>query len=54
MSKVGYFGPAAGAKVAFLKIAEGLDTAIVRVVAARPGIDATLGAMRACAADGAV
>jgi len=52
MSKVGYFGPAAGAKEAFLKIAEGLDTAIVRVVATRPGIDATLAAIRACAPNG--
>ena len=52
MSKVGYFGPAAGAKEAFLKIAEGLDTAIVRVVVTRPGIDATLAAIQACAPNG--
>ena len=35
--QVGYFGPASGAAAAFRRLAEGLDTAIVRVVAARPG-----------------
>jgi alkanesulfonate monooxygenase SsuD/methylene tetrahydromethanopterin reductase-like flavin-dependent oxidoreductase (luciferase family) len=47
--KVGYFGKAAGAREAFQALAEGLDTAIARVVAARPGVDATLAVMRACA-----
>ncbi len=47
--KVGYFGRAEGARAAFLALAEGLDTAMVRVVAARPGVEATLAVMRACA-----
>ena len=45
---VGYYGPAAGAAEAFSKLAAGLDCAIVRVVAARPGIDATRAVMEAC------
>ena len=47
--KVGYFGPAAGAAAAFKQLAQGLDTAIVRVVAARAGLDSVLAVMRACA-----
>ena len=39
--KVGYFGTPDGAKDHFMKLSEGLDTAIVRVVAARPIIDST-------------
>ncbi len=46
---VGYFGPADGAATAFKRLAQGLDTAIVRVVAARPGLDSVRAAMRACA-----
>ena len=45
---VGYFGPAAGAAAAFRRLAEGLDTAIVRVVAARPGIESVTAVMEAC------
>ena len=45
---VGYFGPAAGAAAAFRRLAEGLDTAIVRVVPARPGLDAIRAVMEAC------
>jgi alkanesulfonate monooxygenase SsuD/methylene tetrahydromethanopterin reductase-like flavin-dependent oxidoreductase (luciferase family) len=45
---VGYFGKADGAAAAFRRLAEGLDIAIVRVVAARPGVDSTLAVMRAC------
>ena len=45
---VGYFGPANGAAAAFKRLAQGLDTAIVRVVAARPGLDSVRAAMRAC------
>jgi alkanesulfonate monooxygenase SsuD/methylene tetrahydromethanopterin reductase-like flavin-dependent oxidoreductase (luciferase family) len=37
---VGYFGKPAGAAAHFRKLAEGLDTAMVRVIAARPGLDA--------------
>ncbi len=46
---VGYYGPAEGANQAFLELAQGLDVAIVRVVAARPGIESILAVMRACA-----
>lgn len=46
--KVGYFGPAAGAAAAFRRLAEGLDTGIVRVVAARPGLEAIRAVMQAC------
>ncbi len=45
---VGYYGPAAGAAEAFKNFSTGLDTAIVRVVAARPGIDSTRAVMEAC------
>ncbi len=45
---VGYYGPAAGAAEAFRNLAEGLDTAIVRVVAARPGLDSVRAVMTAC------
>ncbi len=48
---VGYFGKADGAASAFARLSEGLDTAIVRVVAARPGVDSTLAVMRACKPD---
>jgi len=43
-----YFGPPAGAAAAFRRLAQGLDVAIVRIVAARPGVAAVAGAMRAC------
>jgi len=46
--QVGYFGPAAGAAAAFRRLAEGLDTAIVRVVAARPGMASITAVMEAC------
>jgi len=49
LRQVGYYGPAAGAAAAFRRLAEGLDTAIVRVVAARPGVDSVRAVMRACA-----
>ena len=45
---VGYFGQAAGAATAFGRLSKGLDVAIVRVVAARPGLESVLAAMRAC------
>ena len=45
---VGYFGPASGAATAFRHLAEGLDTAIVRVVAARPGLESITAVMEAC------
>ena len=46
--RVGYYGPAKGAAEAFQALADGLDIAIVRVVAARPGGDAVVATMRAC------
>ena len=46
---VGYYGNADGARAALSDLSRGLDTAIVRVVAARPGIESILAAMRACA-----
>ena len=46
--QVGYFGPVDGAAEAFGRLAQGLDVAIVRVVAARPGVDSVLTTMRAC------
>ena len=48
LNAVGYFGPAEGAADAFARLSEGLDTAVVRVVAARPGLDSVRAVMRAC------
>ena len=45
---VGYYGPAAGAAAAFARLARGLDTAIVRVVPARPAVEAVLEVLDAC------
>ena len=53
MQAVGYFGKPEGAVAAFRRVAQGLDIAIVRVVAARPGIDAARAVMKACAPHGA-
>lgn len=49
LKMVGYYGNAAGAAAAFRRLAEGLDTAVVRVVPARPGVESVLAVMRACA-----
>lgn len=48
---VGYYGPAAGAAAAFARLAQGLDTAIVRVVPARPGLAAVTAVLDACRPD---
>lgn len=48
LQRVGYYGTAEGAARAFRRLAEGLDVAIVRVVAARPGIESVLAVLRAC------
>ncbi len=48
LRSVGYYGNAAGAAAEFRRLAQGLDIAIVRVVAARPGIDSTRAVMDAC------
>ncbi len=47
--RVGYYGPAEGAADALGALSKGLDVEIVRVVAARPGMDAVEATMRACA-----
>ena len=46
--KVGYYGPPSGAAAAVRRLSEGLDVAIVRVIAARPGAEHVLDTMRAC------
>ena len=51
LQAVGYYGPTEGAAEAFGRLSQGLDIAIVRVVAPRPGVDAALAAMRACRPD---
>jgi alkanesulfonate monooxygenase SsuD/methylene tetrahydromethanopterin reductase-like flavin-dependent oxidoreductase (luciferase family) len=48
LQQVGYYGPAEGAADAFRRLAEGLDIAIVRVVAARPGVESVRAVMEAC------
>jgi alkanesulfonate monooxygenase SsuD/methylene tetrahydromethanopterin reductase-like flavin-dependent oxidoreductase (luciferase family) len=48
LRQVGYYGPAQGAAEAFRRLAQGLDVAIVRVVAAGSGHAAALAAMQAC------
>jgi alkanesulfonate monooxygenase SsuD/methylene tetrahydromethanopterin reductase-like flavin-dependent oxidoreductase (luciferase family) len=48
LERVGYYGAPEGAAAAFRRLAEGLDVAIVRVVAARPGMTSVLAALRAC------
>lgn len=48
---VGYFGAAAGAAAAFRRLAVGLDVALVRVVPARPGVDAVMQIIEACRPD---
>lgn len=48
LQQVGYYGPAAGAANAFRRLSKGLDIAVVRVVAARPGIESTLSVMKSC------
>lgn len=49
LSAVGYFGKADGAASAFKRLSEGLDTSLVRVVAARPNLDSVRAVMEACA-----
>ena len=48
LRRVGYFGSADGAAEAFRRLSQGLDTAIVRVVAAKPSVESALATMRAC------
>jgi len=49
LQAVGYYGPAAGARAAFARLAAGLDEAVVRVIAARPGLEPVVAAMTALA-----
>jgi alkanesulfonate monooxygenase SsuD/methylene tetrahydromethanopterin reductase-like flavin-dependent oxidoreductase (luciferase family) len=51
LQRVGYYGAPEEAAAAFRRLAEGLDMAIVRVVAARPGLESVLTALRACRPD---
>ena len=48
LKTVGYYGTPAGAASEFKRIAQGLDIAMVRVVAARPGISSVRAVMEAC------
>jgi hypothetical protein len=48
LKRVGYYGAPEEAAAAFRRLAEGLDVAIVRVVAARPGLESVLATVRAC------
>ena len=49
LNAVGVYATPGNARDAFLALAEGLDTAIVRVVASRAGIDAARAVMQSCA-----
>ena len=49
LNAVAYFGQADGAAAAFKRLSEGLDTSMVRVVAARPNLDSVRAVMEACA-----
>lgn len=49
LRRVGYYGRPDGAGTAFRELAAGLDTAIVRVVPSRPGLDGVTAVLRACA-----
>ena len=49
LKAVGVYATPGNARDAFLALAEGLDTAIVRVVAARPGIESARAVMQDCA-----
>lgn len=48
LQKVGYYGKPEGAAKAFSELSKGLDTSLVRVVAAKPGVDSVLATMQAC------
>jgi alkanesulfonate monooxygenase SsuD/methylene tetrahydromethanopterin reductase-like flavin-dependent oxidoreductase (luciferase family) len=47
LQAVGYYGPAGPAPDAFARLSAGLDEAIVRIIAARPGLEAVTTAMAA-------
>jgi alkanesulfonate monooxygenase SsuD/methylene tetrahydromethanopterin reductase-like flavin-dependent oxidoreductase (luciferase family) len=47
LQAVGYYGPASQAPAAFARLSDGLDEAIVRIITARPGLEAVGQAMAA-------
>jgi alkanesulfonate monooxygenase SsuD/methylene tetrahydromethanopterin reductase-like flavin-dependent oxidoreductase (luciferase family) len=47
LQAVGYYGPAGPAPAAFARLSDGLDEAIVRIIAARPGLEPAVQAMTA-------
>jgi hypothetical protein len=47
LRSVGYYGPASTAPAAFARLSHGLDEAIVRIITARPGLEAVAEAMTA-------
>jgi alkanesulfonate monooxygenase SsuD/methylene tetrahydromethanopterin reductase-like flavin-dependent oxidoreductase (luciferase family) len=49
LQAVGYYGPAGPAPAAFARLGAGLDEAIVRIIAARPGLEPVTAAMAALA-----
>jgi 5,10-methylenetetrahydromethanopterin reductase len=49
LKSVGYYGKPEGAAAEFRRLSVGLDIAVVRVVAARQGLDSVRAVMRACA-----
>jgi len=49
LREVGYYGKAAGAPAALVRLSRGLDLAVVRIVGAQPGTDAARAVLRACA-----
>jgi alkanesulfonate monooxygenase SsuD/methylene tetrahydromethanopterin reductase-like flavin-dependent oxidoreductase (luciferase family) len=48
LREMGYFGPAAGAAAAVRRLAGGADVAVVRIVPARPGVEAIHAILDAC------
>ena len=49
LRQMGYYGKASGASAALAELSRGLDTAVVRIVGARPGVAAAEAVMRVCA-----
>jgi alkanesulfonate monooxygenase SsuD/methylene tetrahydromethanopterin reductase-like flavin-dependent oxidoreductase (luciferase family) len=47
LRSVGYYGPASAAPAAFARLSHGLDEAVVRIITARPGLEAVVEAMTA-------
>jgi hypothetical protein len=45
---LGYFGPASGAAEAVRRQVKGADIAVVRIVAARPGVESVSAILDAC------